>query len=210
MATPDWRIRGIHLGSCNCAYGCPCEFNAPPTYGPCEGFEVFEIEDGYFGDVTLDGVRFAALFRWPGAIHLGGGFVQTVIDETADAGQREAILTILSGKEQDPGTLFSIIAAITETEAETLYLPIEIAFDIDARTAQTRIPGVLEAKAEPIRNPITGAPHRVSVELPDGFDYREAEFASVDARVTAALTIAYDKRHGSLSLFDYTPRGIGR
>jgi hypothetical protein len=31
-----WEIRTIELANCNCAYGCPCQFNAYPTYGKCE------------------------------------------------------------------------------------------------------------------------------------------------------------------------------
>jgi hypothetical protein len=32
-----WRISGDAVGSCNCAWGCPCQFNAEPTHGRCEG-----------------------------------------------------------------------------------------------------------------------------------------------------------------------------
>jgi len=28
-----WEIRTIEFANCNCAYGCPCQFNAYPTYG---------------------------------------------------------------------------------------------------------------------------------------------------------------------------------
>ncbi len=51
MAYVDWMIKGPKIVSCNCAYGCPCEFNAPPTHGPCEGLECMEIAEGYFADV---------------------------------------------------------------------------------------------------------------------------------------------------------------
>ena len=29
----DWRLKGEWMKNCNCAYGCPCDFNAPPTNG---------------------------------------------------------------------------------------------------------------------------------------------------------------------------------
>src|SRR5690242_10480914 len=41
MSTPaktPWRIAGEEAGGCNCAWGCPCQFNALPTHGRCEGF----------------------------------------------------------------------------------------------------------------------------------------------------------------------------
>ncbi len=30
-----WRIKGREFANCNCADGCPCQFNASPTYGDC-------------------------------------------------------------------------------------------------------------------------------------------------------------------------------
>jgi hypothetical protein len=27
----DWRLKGEWIKNCNCAFGCPCDFNARPT-----------------------------------------------------------------------------------------------------------------------------------------------------------------------------------
>lgn len=51
-----------------------------------------EITVGHFGDLRLDGLRFAATFRWPGPLHEGGGVAQAILDERADEAQRDAIL----------------------------------------------------------------------------------------------------------------------
>jgi hypothetical protein len=32
-----WKLKGTVLIACNCDYGCPCNFNALPTHGHCEG-----------------------------------------------------------------------------------------------------------------------------------------------------------------------------
>lgn len=37
MAYFDWKMSTKQIGTCSCDYGCPCEFNAPPTRPPCEG-----------------------------------------------------------------------------------------------------------------------------------------------------------------------------
>ena len=37
MAYVDWMIKGPKIGASNRADGCPCELNAPPTHGDCEG-----------------------------------------------------------------------------------------------------------------------------------------------------------------------------
>ena len=69
----DWSIEGIEFGSCNCSYGCPCQFEAVPTHGDCRGFEVIRINRGHFGDLLLDGLNVALLYAWPGPIFEGGG-----------------------------------------------------------------------------------------------------------------------------------------
>lgn len=32
----DWRIKARYYEACNCAHGCPCNFNGFPTHGKCE------------------------------------------------------------------------------------------------------------------------------------------------------------------------------
>ncbi|MCC2664037.1 MAG: hypothetical protein K0S35_1959, partial [Geminicoccaceae bacterium] len=80
MAYVDWLIKGPKIASCNCDYGCPCEFNGRPTRGLCEGLEAHRIEQGHFGEVSLDGLVVAARYRWPGPVHEGGGVAQGIID----------------------------------------------------------------------------------------------------------------------------------
>lgn len=54
------------------------------------------IDEGHFGDVRLDGLRWAAVAHWPGPLHEGNGTLQAIVDERADEKQTEALLTILS------------------------------------------------------------------------------------------------------------------
>ena len=63
-----WHITGRHAGSCNCDWACPCQFNALPNHGYCEALLAWEITDGNFGDLSMDGVRFGFAVHWPGAI----------------------------------------------------------------------------------------------------------------------------------------------
>ena len=73
MSYVDWKMTTRRLATCSCDYGCPCEFNALPSRVPCEGVEAMEIVSGHFGDVTLDGLRVAGAYRWPGPVHEGQG-----------------------------------------------------------------------------------------------------------------------------------------
>ncbi len=208
MAYVDWLIKGPKIASCSCDYGCPCEFNARPTHGTCEGLEAHLIEEGYFGDVRLDGLIVAARYRWPGPVHEGGGLVQGIIDERASAAQREALFTILGGKEQEPTTLYNIYGSTIETELEPIFAPIEFACDIAAGSGRLVVPDVMEMTIEPIRNPVTGRPHRAVIRLPEGFEFREAEVAS--GRFRGEGDLAFDNRdcYACLTHVAYGPYGI--
>ena len=50
-----WHLNGTIVIACNCDYGCPCNFNARPSHGKCEGGWVWVIEDGEIGGVRVAG-----------------------------------------------------------------------------------------------------------------------------------------------------------
>jgi hypothetical protein len=78
-------IKGREFAHCNCAYGCPCQFNALPTYWHCHALVAMEIDEGFYGRTRLDGLRVVVAMRWPGAIHEGNGEIAPIIDEPRDA-----------------------------------------------------------------------------------------------------------------------------
>ena len=108
MSYVDWSIKGPEVSTCNCDWGCPCQFNALPTHGDCRAAVAMRIDEGHFGDVDLAGVIWAGTFAWPRAIHEGNGESQVVIDDRASEDQRSAILTILSGAETEPGAAMAV------------------------------------------------------------------------------------------------------
>ncbi len=165
MAYVDWMIRGPRLSACNCAYSCPCEFNAPRSNDICEGLEATEITEGWFGDVRLDGLHFAAAFRWLGPVHEGGGIVQGFVDDRATEAQVDALFKILGGEEQEPTTVFSIYGSTIETEYDPVFTAIDFECDIANRVGRFAIPGHLELSLQPIRNPVTGKPHRAQIRF---------------------------------------------
>ncbi len=88
MAHVQWEIKGREFGNCNCSYGCPCQFNALPTHGHCRGAYGWQVDQGTFGAVKLDGLRAAGLYIWPGPVHQGNGTMQLIVDERARPEQR--------------------------------------------------------------------------------------------------------------------------
>jgi hypothetical protein len=176
MADVKWKIRAREFVNCNCAYGCPCQFNALPTHGNCQAVAGMEIEEGFHGDTRLDGLRFVGIFRWPGPIHEGKGEAAVVIDDRASPAQREALLRILTGQDTAPGaTIFQVFSTTFEKLHEPIFAPIDFASDVDARKGRLVVPGITEGRGEPIVNPVTGAEHRARIDLPNGFEYTLAE-----------------------------------
>ncbi len=208
MAYVDLEIKGSKISACNCNYGCPCQFYAPPTYEKCEGLDVLDIEEGRFGEISLDGLRVGMLAGWPGAIHEGSGVGQVIFDRCADEAQREAIYKIVSGEEQEPTTAFSIYASTMHEDYAALVKPIEMRRDLEARTAAVFVPGVVEIEVQPIRNTVTGEPHHARVVLPHGFEFNEADLASGTFAATGDLKFDHKDRSAIFSRFAFGPQGI--
>jgi hypothetical protein len=96
------------------------------------------------------------------------------------------------------------------TVLPTLVRPIQFEVDLIARTASLFVPGVIEGSVAPIKNPKTGAPHRVRVTLPNGFEYTEAEFASGRAIADGAIPLEFSDTHAHLARIHWTTHGVVR
>ena len=209
MAYTEWAMQGWEFANCNCNWGCPCQFNQLPTQGHCRAHAFVQIDKGHFGKVPLDGLRWGIFGAWPGAIHEGNGRFMTIVDERANDAQRAAIEAISHGRETEPGTLIWQVFSTTVTEfLPTLIKPIELSGDPDSATARVRVPGLIEADIVPMRNPITGAPHRAKVTLPTGFEYHEAEFASGTARCAEPIEFNFDDSFALLARVHWSTHGV--
>ncbi len=208
MNQVDWRLEGDWIKNCNCAFGCPCDFNARPTNGTCRAVMGMRIRKGHFGDVNLDGLSFFVVASWPGALHEGNGEAQPIMDERATSAQRDALFNIMSGKYSGEGTLFHIFSLIVNKFHDPILAPIRFEFDLAKRRAKVSIPGALETESEPICNPATGAAHRVQIVMPEGFEYRDCEVCSARITSSGAIRFSVPQGHGSLAVVVQTPRGI--
>jgi hypothetical protein len=181
-----WEIKGRELANCNCAYGCPCQFNALPTDGTCEAAVGYEIDTGHYGDVELDGLRVSATYKWPGAVHEGNGEFQLFIDESATPEQRDALEKIVTGEDtEEMATMWWIFTAMCSKKHPTQYRKITTDIDVDKRVGTVKVDGILDIMGEPIKNPVTGAEHRARIDLPNGFEYKIAEMGSASTTTTA-------------------------
>lgn len=209
MTDTQWSIKAREFVHCNCAYGCPCQFNAMPTDGTCRAVACMEVEEGHHGDVKLDGLRFGMIASWPGAIHEGSGEVVPIVDERASPEQREAILRIMSGEDTEPGaTLFSVFAATFEKVHNPVFAEIQFDVDVEGRRATLNVPGWIEARGEPIVNPMTGEEHQARINLPDGFEYDVCEVGRGWAETRGPVKLSLADSHAQFTSVHMTQSGV--
>lgn len=186
----DWEIHGMEFVNCNCAYGCPCQFNAPPTYKDCKALLFQRIDAGFFGKTKLDQTKMGFAIAWPGPIHHGKGRMQPVIDDRASPAQREALLSIMTGKETEPmSNFFSVFTAMSEKVMEPIHTRIDLDLDMPGRRATIKAKGVIEGRGEPILNPVTKKEHRAGILLPNGFEYGRSECGRGWGQSTGAVVM---------------------
>ena len=206
-----WEIQGSELINCNCAYGCPCQFNALPTKGFCEAMGAIAIDKGHYGDVRLDGLKIAVVFQWPGPIHEGKGKCQPIVETKAGEPQREALLKIMSGQDTEPfATMFAVFATTLEKVFDPIFTTIEYAVDVDARRGKVRAEGVFELDGEPIRNPVSGQEHRARIDLPHGFEYELAEIGSASSRSRGNLAFELKNSYAQFARLHMNNKGLIR
>ena len=200
-----WKIHAYYLDACNCDWGCPCQFNAKPTHGRCDGLSGIHIIDGNYGNhVKLDGLNMAYIGSWPGPIHEGHGKMTYYIDYHANDEQFDALSNIITGKAGDSGP-FALYASITEKYEE----PKRARIRFEAKGIRSHMTvrddsaaGVnIDALLEPIRNPVTGKVHRAIIELPEGVESNRMDQASAKKLLVndSLLNFRYEGTYGSFS-----------
>ena len=201
-----WRLEGEYIQSCNCDYGCPCNFDAYPTRGHCEALAGYRITKGSFDGTTLDGVKFAWGLWWPKAIHEGNGAGRVYIDPGATAAQRRAIEELTSGKHG--GGTFEIFPRMLSKVYPMKAA--KIAWTFKGYDSKFTVAGVGEVASSHIRNPVTNDAFEAQVVLPGGIGFKKAEVTSVDWWLKdpdAKWDMRHEKTAGFVTKVTFTPKG---
>lgn len=211
MTNAKWTIKGHEFVHCNCDYGCPCQFNARPTHGNCQAIVAVAIKEGHHGETRLDGLNIAGIAAWPGAIHEGNGEIVPVVDKRADAQQREALLRIMSGEDTEPGaTLFQVFSTTWVKVHDPVFSDVDIEVDVQGRKAKVMVPGMIESRGEPIRNPVTGNEHQARIDLPNGFEYATAEVGRGWTKTSGPIVHDLHDSHAHFANLHMTQSGVVR
>lgn len=206
-----WEFKGRELVNCSCEYGCNCQFNALPDKGHCHAVAGIVIDEGHHDSTRLDGLRVAAIFKWPGAIHEGNGEAIAFVDERADAAQREALLRIMTGQDTDPfATMFAVYASTVVTMHEPVFTRIDFDVDVDGRRGRLVIDDYVEMTGEPIRNKVSGEESRAQIVLPAGFEYEVADIGSASSRTQGPMPLELKDSYGQFAHLHLNSHGVVR
>jgi len=139
----SWKVNGTYFEACNCAAACPCVFLSAPTEGSCTVILAWHIDQGSFGNASLNGLNVALLAHTPGHMMQTKWKVALYLDERASADQQKALGGIFSG--QAGGHLAAVAPLIGEVMGVKA-VPIEYA--ATGKQRSLRIPKIAEADIE--------------------------------------------------------------
>ena len=150
--------------------------------------------------MSLDGFWVCIAQAFPGAFHEGQGTCQFIIDARADDRQREAFLTLLNG---DVGGVFKIFAKITDTFLEPIYGNFE--GEIKGLDSWVAVPGYLELRPSPIKNPVTGYVEEVKLVKPTGITSFESDtVTSLVCRYTDGIQHDHPDKYAEFAPSEYS------
>ncbi len=195
----EWQLKGNVLIACNCDWGCPCNFNARPSRGHCEGGWIWVINDGHVRDVPLAGLGVALFADWPGAIHEGGGRAACYLDDRADEPQRSALTNLLRGEVGGPWGIFA--------KTYELAGPDPARFDVKLAKHESRaiIGDVVELELQTLRNPVTHAEVHPEIVLPEGLITKHGNAAASKVfRVRGGVQYDHSGQYAAFGPFEYS------
>lgn len=186
---PNWYIKSDYVETCNCEYGCPCNFSGFPTYGNCNAIVLFHIRSGSYGNTKLDSLDFIVAESWPKAIHEGNGTALLLVSSKADEEQRRALIQIASGQAKGDGP-FALFAGTFSRLLDPQFVDINV--KIDGRKTTFSVPGIINVETEGFKNPVTGEEQDTKIQLPKGFIFKLADAAKIKIMRITSPGINFD------------------
>ena len=200
-----WHLKGEGYEFCNCNFGCGCNFSGFPTSadGSCRAFVGLKIADGACGPVKISGVKCAAIYAWPKAIHEGNGKAVFVVDPAVTEKQVEALSQIFTGKLG--GLPWEILAPTVQVVG---LVRAKITIEGKGRKSAFRAEGVGEGRGDTFKNPVTGEEHLADVHLPKGFIWKKGECGQGSFQAAAeGLSVSATKSNWIYYRFDWSNAG---
>jgi len=171
---------------------------SPPTHHKCEGVLGMKVEQGNFDGVSLDNVKWAVAYHWPGPLHEGNGTVKPYFDTSTKPEQLNALAQILTG--QAGGGRFEMLSTIVSEVKQPAIVDID--FEFSGKNGAIKIGDAMENRFAAIKNPVTGDEASVQVRIPGGLEYSDQGVAEIVRsevmRSTDEIGFDYSGCHTSL------------
>lgn len=144
----EWWAKGVMFENCNCRLLCRCHisYRQPADHDRCVGCFAIEISEGCFGDVDLGGARAFFSVDAPRQMLEGNWRATLIIDEKANAAQRTAIISILTGQ---AGGTWGVLGGLVSEFLPVSYAPIQ--FENERKHKRMWAEGIFDTSQEPIK-----------------------------------------------------------
>ena len=200
---PSWHLKADYVETCNCDYGCPCNFDAFPSNGFCRALVLYHIREGNYGYIKLDGLDVVGAYSWPKAIHEGNGTMQLYIGKNkSDNNTRHALVDIFSGKAKGEGP-FALFAGTFKYILEPQFVDLNV--KIDGKKSSFSVSDIIDVQVESFINPVTGEEQDTNIQLPKGFIWKLAEAAKTKIMriTTPSLNFDHSGKNAFYSVVEY-------
>jgi hypothetical protein len=189
VAIPPWQLEVAYVETCNCDYGCPCNFSGVPTYGFCRAIVLYHVKSGHYGRVKLDGLSVVQAESWPKAIHNGDGTMRLYVSKEANPNQRDALVKIVGGEAKGNGP-FVIFRSTIKYFLDPKF--VEIKQRIAGKKSSFSVPGELDVQIEPFKNPVSGQEAETEIHLPKGFIWKTAQACKTRTQRIISPGLSFD------------------
>ncbi|GHE39320.1 hypothetical protein GCM10018785_06150 [Streptomyces longispororuber] len=204
---PDWHLRGEWFDVCSCALPCPCTFAQAPTHGDCLFTLVWQVHEGHFGDVRLDGLGVVALGEFAGNMWVGDPDatmkVMLYIDAKGDRAQRDALEQIFAGHVGGwPGEFGSLISELRDIQ----YAPVHFDAAEDLSYWRADVDGKVAVGATALTGPTADPTRRVQLVNAPGAEAGPGQIATwgvVDRDHAEGFDFSHTYRGGSSKHFPF-------
>jgi hypothetical protein len=156
---------------------CGCTFAQPPDDGECDGILAWHVNEGNYGDVTLDGLNVVALSHFEGNIWDGDtkATMGMFMDERADERQREALQIVFGGQAGGwPAGFAELIGELRGIE----FAPIDFEIADDLAHWSVEVPGKAKGRAVALAGPTSPEGGRVQLHNAPGAEVGPGQIAT--------------------------------
>ena len=128
VANVKWAFTADYVETCNCNYGCPCNFSGFPTNNECKRWSAITSARAITARCRSMGSIAFMRAPQPNPIHEGHGTATLFITEQASPEQRDALFGLLTGQAGGRRTVCPLFAGTITTWHATQFVPMTFVF----------------------------------------------------------------------------------